>query len=253
MESGTPAVVLKTESAFEALRQDIISGLLAPGRPLRMAALQERYGFGATPLREALSRLEEKRMVVLAPNRGYTVAPVSLAELEDLGQAREAIECALLKDAIERGDTDWEARIVASHYQLSRCPMPIGSDDVEIRLRWIETHDGFHRSLTAAAGSSWLKSYQEQTLEQLQRHYQALLFHPDAVNPERPHHHDVETEGMLRDVLALAPHSDIMSATLDRDTQRAVTLLRRHIQLALQLHREIARRLPNGKAFTTAA
>ncbi|QPC85746.1 GntR family transcriptional regulator [Mesorhizobium sp. NBSH29] len=239
MKLVEPAIP-KSESAFEAMRRDIVSGVLAPGQPLRMAYLQKLYGLGATPIREALSRLEEKRMAVLVPNRGYTVAPVSLAELEDLELARETVECALLEDAIAHGDTQWEAEIVAAHYSLSRCAMPIGSNDAGVRLHWVDIHDGFHRRLVAAARSSWLKSFQDQTLEQLQRHHQALLFHPDAVNPERPSAHDPAMEAMLRDVLALEPHTRLMQATLDRDTAAASTLLRAHIRLALDLHRAIS-------------
>ncbi|PWE54238.1 GntR family transcriptional regulator [Metarhizobium album] len=196
---------------------------------------------GSEPDRVAADVTLETRLTISsAPNCGYRVAAVSFGELEDLELAREAVECALLEDAIVHGGMEWEANIIAAHYNLSRCPQPIGSDDVEERLRWIDVHDGFHRRLAAAARSSWLKSFQDQLFEQLQRHHQALLFHPDVVSPSRPPKSEGETEAMLHDVLALAPHTQIMQAALDRDVGAAVVLLRTHIHLALDLHRAIA-------------
>ncbi len=59
----------KTESAFERIRLAILAGELAPGMPLRMSQLSKHYEISATPLREALSRLEEKRLVVAEPNK----------------------------------------------------------------------------------------------------------------------------------------------------------------------------------------
>ncbi|MCR4264954.1 GntR family transcriptional regulator [Nitratireductor sp. ZSWI3] len=102
-----------------ALRRDIVSGVLAPDAPLRLMALSKRYDIGYTPLREALSRLEATGLVVLQPNRGYRVAPVSLTELEDLEQARSVVETALLEDAIACGDLAWESGIVAAHHKLT--------------------------------------------------------------------------------------------------------------------------------------
>lgn len=110
------------EGGVAALKRDIVSGVLAPGEPLRLMALSKRYGVGYTPLREALSRFGEAGLVVLSPNRGYRVAPVSFAELEDLEQSRALIEVALLEDAIAHGDLAWEAAIVAAHHRLGHRP-----------------------------------------------------------------------------------------------------------------------------------
>ncbi|RVD50589.1 GntR family transcriptional regulator, partial [Mesorhizobium sp. M8A.F.Ca.ET.023.02.2.1] len=74
----------KTEAAYQLLRRDILTTRLMPGAPLKLSALRGTYGLGWTPLREALSRLEAERLVTAISNRGFAVAPVSRAELEDL-------------------------------------------------------------------------------------------------------------------------------------------------------------------------
>ena len=92
----------KTEAAYRLLRRDILSTRLSPGTPLKLNALRDAYGVGWTPLREALSRLEAERLVTAISNRGFAVAPVSRAELEDLARSRLVVELPLLVESIER-------------------------------------------------------------------------------------------------------------------------------------------------------
>ena len=77
--------------AQDLLRRDILSGSLAPGQRLRTKDLQTRYGLGLSPLRESLQRLSAEGMVVNDAQRGFAVAPVSVAELRDLTVARTAL------------------------------------------------------------------------------------------------------------------------------------------------------------------
>lgn len=230
----------KTGNAFTMVRRDILNGVHAPGAPLRVAALSRRYAVSATPLREALSRLEEKRLVVAHPNRGWRVAPVSLAELEDLEAARLAVEGSLLRDAIDHGGLDWEADIVAAHHRLMHTPPPIGRSELDLREAWIAAHDAFHMALLAAGRSSWLKTFYDEATEQLQRHHQALLFHPRTINPDGPETHSGETLELLREALSLPQHTTLMAAVLDRDAEEASRLLRRHVEITISVYRSIA-------------
>ena len=77
----------KTDQAYDALKRDILSGALLPDEPLTVATLTARYGFGWTPLRDSLSRLEGENLVTLVRNRGYRVAGASFAELRDIQHA----------------------------------------------------------------------------------------------------------------------------------------------------------------------
>ncbi len=107
-------------SAYRWLKQDIIRGVFAPGEKLLMARLKERYDLGVGPLREALSQLVADRLVVAISQRGYRVAPMSLAELEDLYDARAQLEGLMLELAIQRGDDRWEADIIATAHTLAK-------------------------------------------------------------------------------------------------------------------------------------
>jgi len=229
---------IRSDKMFEALRRDILNGSFAPDQPLRVAELSERYGVSATPLREALSRLAGERLVVAATNRGWRVAPVSMAEFEDLARARLAVESALMDDAIASGGLDWESGIVAAHYRLVQTPAPLGSQDtLENRQRWIAAHDAFHVALLAAGRSDWLKGFYQQTTEQLQRHHQAVLFHSSARPPTR--HDTSEMVEILRTALSVPRHSRLMEIVLDRDRAAARTELESHIDMTLTIYRRI--------------
>jgi len=229
----------KSDSAVDLLRRSILNGTYAPGSPLRVAALSAEYGISATPIREALSRLEEKNLVIASPNCGWRVAPVSLAELEDLEDARLAIEEKLLEDSIELGGVEWESQLIAAHHRLMRTSQPIGTDSVEVRESWINSHDAFHMALLSAGRSSWLKAFHATTLEQLQRHHQALLFHPGTINPERTNEHSRQTLDLLREALALEHHTELMQAAIDRDPKASKQILRDHIQITLKIYSSV--------------
>ncbi|WP_292897112.1 GntR family transcriptional regulator [Nitratireductor sp.] len=227
------------EDALAALKRDIVDGVLAPGEPLRLMALSKRYGIGYTPLREALPRLEEAGLAVLSPNRGYRVASVSVAELEDLEQARAVVETALLKDSIAHGDLDWESAIVACHHQLSRASAALCRERSRTFAAWMDAHDAFHRALLSAARSGWLKSFQRQISEQLRRHHQALLFLPED-DEGNSYEHDGATQALLEEALSISNHTRLMEAVLARDAEHAAGLLREHVQFTLAVYQSAA-------------
>src|ERR1700694_1563026 len=72
------------ELGYGKIREDIVFGHLAPGEKLRIEDLRGRYGLGATPLREALSRLSAIGLVEASAQRGFRVARVSVEDLDDV-------------------------------------------------------------------------------------------------------------------------------------------------------------------------
>jgi DNA-binding GntR family transcriptional regulator len=142
-----------TSIAFDRLRNDVIRGELRPGDRLRVQALCSRYSIGATAIREALSRLVTEGLVQVEDQRGFLVMPVSKNDLLDLTETRVDVESLALTRAIERGDTAWEADLLASYHRLSKCPPPVS---LEAAVVWGEKHRSFHATLLAGCGSVWL-------------------------------------------------------------------------------------------------
>src|SRR6478672_2894229 len=88
------------ESAYWRLRQEIITGSLAPSQKLRIDFLRKTYGFGASGLREALSRLVSDGLVESEAQRGYWVSPISREDLQDITTARLTNEVEALRQSI---------------------------------------------------------------------------------------------------------------------------------------------------------
>lgn len=208
------------ERALRLLRDDIMAARLAPGTKLRMVELQQRYGLGISPLREALLRLASEGLVVVEGQRGFAVASVSLAELEDLTRARVRLEAAILAEAVERGDADWEAGMLAAFHRLSRTPLPQDTRDTEAMALWEERHRTFHQALVAGCGSPWLLRLHNQLTEHSERYRRVRLFH--SVAPAQ----------LVRNVND--EHQALMQALLDRDAVRAAALMKQHLERTAQ-------------------
>jgi DNA-binding GntR family transcriptional regulator len=82
-----------TGAVADRLRSMIADGDLAPGGRINEVHLSRELGVSRTPLREALARLAPEGAVGHAPNIGYFVKPLTLAEFEPAGiPSRDRIE-----------------------------------------------------------------------------------------------------------------------------------------------------------------
>ena len=203
-----------SEEIYSRLRVDIRSGILEPGKRLRMEWLKATYGMGSTPLREALSRLSAEHLVTLQGGRGFVVAGTSLKEFEELLALREDIEHKALASAISNGTDEWEAHIVACRYSLSKIPWhSVENDPKELEEREVR-HRAFHSAIISACDSTWLTRLWDQLTSHEER-YRRIAMHggqwPESVAVE------VERE-----------HHQIAEAVLSRDIEQSWKKLRQH-------------------------
>jgi DNA-binding GntR family transcriptional regulator len=94
------------QAVYADLREQILSGALPPGTPLREIPLAERFGVSRTPVREALRRLEQDRL--LAPGaRGMQVRSIDPTEVVQVYDMRVLLEAeAAGQAARSRSDAD---------------------------------------------------------------------------------------------------------------------------------------------------
>ncbi len=138
------------EFIYEALRERIVSGALAPGQLLRQEDLARQYSVSRVPLREALQQLQGEGLVVLRPRRGYAVSVLDGKQLVEILQLRILIEG-------HAGYVATIARTAAHVKALETCvrdldKMPVTNlTQVQI-ARWSQLNQRFHDTLIAAAG-----------------------------------------------------------------------------------------------------
>lgn len=79
------------DQVFEKLENDIITGVYARGEVLTELNLVEQLGVSRTPIREALRRLEQDRLIAES-GKGTVVLGITVEDLVDIMQIRERIE-----------------------------------------------------------------------------------------------------------------------------------------------------------------
>jgi DNA-binding GntR family transcriptional regulator len=84
------------------VRDAIVSTGLEPGRQISENELAARLGVSRTPVREALARLRDDRLVEIVPQLGTFVSRISVAGVDDAQFLREALECSAVRLAAER-------------------------------------------------------------------------------------------------------------------------------------------------------
>lgn len=94
MGSGTA-----DQEVLAAVRDLLTTGQLRPGQPVRQGDLAAQLGVSRVPVREALQTLQAIGLLEHLPNRGYVVASLTFAEIEELYRLRQIIET----DAIRQG------------------------------------------------------------------------------------------------------------------------------------------------------
>ena len=99
-----PAEQSQVDRAYEQLSEEIIRGELVGGVHLSEVALAERLGVSRTPLRQAIQRLTLEGLVKTTPGRGAFVSELTLSEIANLLQMREALETYIARLHARAGD-----------------------------------------------------------------------------------------------------------------------------------------------------
>jgi DNA-binding GntR family transcriptional regulator len=92
-----------TDHVLAELRAAIVSGRIGPRQPLRETALAETLGTGRSAIREAIRQLVQEGLVEYRLNKGSFVRVLSVADVDDVYLAREAIEVSAVRHALEHG------------------------------------------------------------------------------------------------------------------------------------------------------
>lgn len=202
----------QTRQVFERLRADILGGKLPPGAKLNIAALAEDIQVSAGAVREGLAMLEAEALVVSEPARGYRVSPVSLAELQELVQARIEIEKLCIAEAIRNGGLEWEGGIVAAYHRLSRTAQRVTGEPGRLNPEWAAAHAEFHRAVVSGCPNRWLLRTHEMLYQQSERYRQLTA-------PLSEGNRDVDAE-----------HKALLEAALNHDILETQNLMTAHLR-----------------------
>ena len=87
---------------FNTLREAILKGDLKPGERLMELQLASNLGVSRTPIREAIRMLEQEGLAVTTPRKGAEVAKMTLKDMEDVLEIRDALDELAVRIACQK-------------------------------------------------------------------------------------------------------------------------------------------------------
>lgn len=195
-----------TDWVYEELKLAIIDLRLGPGEPLREAALAEQLGVSKTPIREALTRLEQDGLVETTSFKGAAATVYSRRDLEEIYELRELLEVAAIRRAAESMRDEDRARLEQVCAQSRALSTPQDAD----RLSELLTE--FDQLLFAQVTNSRIRAL----IDNLQAHLRRI----GRLTADIP--------GRIGD--SVAEHDSILEAIMAADADLAEQRLRGHIR-----------------------
>ena len=200
-----------SDRVFEQIQTGIVKGDIPAGSKISEPEMAKTYGISRGTLREALSRLEERQLVVRAPNHGARVVTLSYEELIDIYQVREALgglACGLAARNMTDAEIDDLKKLLDEHERSI-------NDDQGLSYYQQEGELDFHYRILQGSRNKKVLSILDGGLYQLMRMYRYQF----STSTPRP-------------LQALKEHRRIAEALEERDAELADLLMRRHIRSA---------------------
>ncbi len=200
-----------SDSLFEQLSEAIVRGEFPAGTKLSEPRLATRYGVSRGPLREAIRRLEERKLVTRTPRQGVRVVVPSRKLAIELFHIREVLEGLAAREAA-RHATASDVRELRAMLKLHRQALA----EPDAMVYWqAKANSDFHFLISRIAGNSHL-------FDLLCGEYYTLF------RLYRMQHRIVPGRAQR----ALLEHERIVDAIADADSELAEMLMRRHISSA---------------------
>lgn len=203
---------------YALLKGWIIEGRIAPGERIKETALAAELRVSRTPVRDALRRLEQDRLIVAAPGAAYEVCSPTVADLDQLYAVRAMLEGGAARLAAQRSPAEAICQMESIVTQMAdaygRSP--------EALIRELDAQ--FHETVIQASGNAVLVELADHLSIRL-RHIRALVV-------------DVS----VRQQLVLEQHSAIVAAIAKGDPDLAEAMARTHV---LSIHSAIRESFPH--------
>ncbi|QNO38308.1 GntR family transcriptional regulator [Protaetiibacter sp. SSC-01] len=201
----------------QALRQEILDGILQPGERIAQEAIAQRFDASRIPVREGLRMLEAEGLITIVPNSGAWVAKLDLVEFGQIYLLRESVESLAVRMSIDHLRPEQVERLRELVDEIA------AADDVETFLR---VDREFHLSTYAGAQFPLLHEMVDRFWNSTQ-HYRRVF---------------AATSGRERHWATDAEHGLIVDAIARRDRDTAAALVSAHIRrtrLRLSEHPEL--------------
>src|SRR5919201_6848935 len=204
--SGVPA---RTQ-VYATLRDAIIRSELPPGRKLSENELANWLGVSRTPIREALVRLRDERLVAIVPQLGTYVSRISPQAVSDAQFIREALECASIRETAILATED-EVALLEENLRAQERADERGDFDAFYVL-----DEDFHRMLCDLSGHATVWTVTQRAKGHLNRVRRLSIPMPSYIGE------------------MIAEHRGVVAAVAEHDPDEAESQLRHHLRMVLR-------------------
>ncbi|MCD7861344.1 MAG: GntR family transcriptional regulator [Oscillospiraceae bacterium] len=200
--------ISKKQTAYNRIKDMILNNQLRPGDSIVEREICESLDVSRTPVRAAFAELAEEGLVEIIPGRGVFVSRIRFEDMIEIYDIREALECMSVKLLTERIT---EPDLTALNKIVERMQRTSGSEFMALDME-------LHTTMARCSRNKRLAHEIDQIYSPIR-----LVANTAQNDPE------------LR-TNALSEHLDILAAISDRDSARAVEMMRRHILNVKEYH-----------------
>jgi DNA-binding GntR family transcriptional regulator len=190
---------------YRALRDDIVSMRRKPGEPIIEKQIAQAQGVSRTPVREALLRLADERLIDIFPQSGTFVSRIPVAALPEAILIRKALEQATVRYAAQQAGP---AQIALLRANLEVQHRTLEAEDAQ---EFHEADEAFHALIATVAGYPGFWTLTQQVKVQVDRFRRLTLPVP----------------GRMKFVID--QHTAIVDAIAAHDGERAVEMMTIHL------------------------
>lgn len=202
--------VTRGEEAYQKIRHSILKGKWAPAAPLSEYQLAAQFKLSRTPVREALTRLEQEGMVRTVPGRGTFVSDLTPHDIMEIYQVREQLESFAARLAAEQMGTDGLLKLERIIQEMHQGAAAGHSETI------VEIDVSFHKTITQATQNHRMINILATLDDQMHRIRSLWLGQSRWL------------EGTL------AEHDQIVKGITDRNPDAAEAAMRKHLQISCE-------------------
>ena len=207
------AYVVRTigEQVYQNIWLDIRDGVFAPGAKLTIKALEERLGVSSSPIREALSRLQQDGVIEYQPNIGMRVLEYSAEDIRELYSLMAELDVLALHFAFGGPLRTELLKALPLHQKEALAALSAPNPAL-----WEKLSDEFHLLFYQYCQNSRLCSIAEKMRMQ-------LTFFSFRYQKEAPNREQIQKE-----------HDAIITLLLKKDLSAAEQALRSHYKTSMK-------------------
>ncbi len=207
-DSRADSKVSLGEAAYAHVRRGIITCRFAPGDRLTERQLAADTGFGLSPLRAALTRLDFEGLVVTVPRKGYRVTTLTPKSITNLFDLWSFVGPEIFRLGLHRCSDEELESILAAHTRMAGRPGDQGPPDP---LDQDEASRSFTMQMAKATGNEYFVQIVERLSGDMSRVWLTVLLNdPDIASVvERVNFRREDIAGRNGDAVAAAARETI--------------------------------------------